>query len=142
MGNLSTYTADLIAKWLTQDTDMPSAPGIIWVSLHTADPTADGSQNEISDTGYSREATDAPGDWNYTASGTISDNSAEVIFDAFDASVGDVTHFALWDGDTQSDNALIVSELDDPRTGLGDGDFIRFQVGDLSVDPLEFGETQ
>jgi len=142
MGNLSTYTAEQITKWLTQEEDMPTAPTLVYVALHTDDPTADGSQNEITDSGYSREVTDPPSDWDYTAAGTISENSSEVVFDAFDGAVGDVTHFSLWDGSAGTANCLLVSALDDPRTGLGDGDFIRFQAGDLSVDGLEFGETQ
>lgn len=138
MTDQTTYTAEQMVQWATQNTAFDSPPSIVWVSLHTDDPTADGSQNEISDSGYSRQATDAPDDWDYDADSTSASNGVEIQFDAFDGDVGDVSHFALWDGDSETDNALFVSELNSTRTGMGSGDFIRFQTGELAVDAVEW----
>lgn len=72
----------------------------ITISLHTGDPGADGTANELATTGgsnYARKATTAA-DW--TATGATVDNDADIgIFTPNAAAAGQaVTHVGYWFG--------------------------------------------
>lgn len=111
--------------------------GIIFVSLHTADPGEDGqTANEATGTGYARVAT-AAADWNAAtdADPSVTDN-ANII--AFAQAGGDwsgganFTHFGLWATLAGAGEADFVGAgtLNTAKPVLN-GDTASFPVGDL-----------
>ena len=66
--------------------------GVTFVSLHTADPSTDGS-NEVSGGSYTREGVS----WASAASGSIS-TSASVVFDVPGSTT--ITHLGYWSAST------------------------------------------
>lgn len=73
-------------------------PAQLWVSLHTANPTDDGSGTEVSGGSYARVQRD-PGDANWSDPGPTSGathNVAAITFPAPTANWGTITHVAVW----------------------------------------------
>ena len=68
------------------------AGGVSFVSLHTADPSTDGS-SEVSGGSYTREAVS----WASAASGSVSTN-ASVVFDVPGSTT--ITHLGYWSAST------------------------------------------
>lgn len=68
------------------------ATGVTFVSLHTADPSTDGS-NEVSGGSYTRES--AP--WATAASGSVTTN-ANIVFDVPGSTT--ITHLGYWSAST------------------------------------------
>lgn len=108
-------------------------PPTIYIALSTADPTDDGSgMAEPSGNGYARVTT-AAGDWNVSASGTIT-NANDITFPEASGSWGTITHFAAFDADTAG-NMLFHGSLNESKA-VGNGDTLKFTggtPGDLSV---------
>lgn len=72
--------------------------GVMYISLHTADPGVDGqTANEVSGGSYARKVT-AASDWNAatTADPSVTTNATTLTFPTASASWGTVTHFGLW----------------------------------------------
>lgn len=68
------------------------ATGVTFVSLHTADPSTDGS-NEVSGGSYTRES--AP--WASATSGSVTTNS-NIVFDVPGSTT--ITHLGYWSAST------------------------------------------
>lgn len=68
------------------------AGGVSFVSLHTADPSTDGS-SEVSGGSYTREAVS----WDSADSGSVSSN-ASVVFDVPGSTT--ITHLGYWSAST------------------------------------------
>lgn len=103
-----------------------TAPSTVYVSLHTADPTDDGSGAEVSGGSYARTAVTfgAP-------SNGVATNSADVTFPQSTGAWGTITHVAIWDAST-SGNMLYHSTLDTSKT-IASGDVLKIASGSLSV---------
>lgn len=136
MAGASTYTKNNILKALLQGVALPLPAGT-WISLHTADPGATGT-NEVSTSAWpayvrrKAEAAGAMGTGWTTPSTGVSTNTNQLTFPSNDgAGTVTVTHFAIWDAAT-SGNCLDSAALTTPRT-LSVGDIIVFDVGSLSV---------
>lgn len=96
----------------------------VYVSLHTADPGEDGS-NEASGGSYARQAS---GGFAAAAGGTT-DNDAVIDFTSMPAET--LTHVGIWDA-VSAGNFLIGGALSASRT-TNAGDTFRIAAGDLDV---------
>jgi len=129
MSDFSSYVEEQIVNWMVGGENMPTAHTSVYVALHTADPTNDGTENEITDASYSRVETTANGDWN--RSGNTFDNVNVIEFPQAQEDWGDVSHFSLWDGPNDTDNPIAQSPLGATRTVL-EGDVPVFREGVLT----------
>jgi len=131
---LTDYTETQTIEWLVGGLDMPSAHADLYVALHTSDPgeTPDGSTEVDSNTfTYERQQTTTGSDW--TISNNTFENSVEISYPQADSNWGTITHFSLWDGSSDSDNALAKSALDTSKE-VKIGDKPIFRIGNLSGD--------
>jgi hypothetical protein len=103
-----------------------TSPTNIYVSLHTADPTDDGSGTEVSGGSYARTAVTMGAPTN--GSGT---NSADVQFPQCTSDWGSVTHIAIWDA-TTAGNMLFHTPLDTTKN-ITTGDVFKIASGSLTV---------
>ena len=129
MSDFSSYVEEEIVNWMVGGEDMPLAHSSVYVALHTNNPTNDGTENEITDASYSRVETTANGDW--TRTNNEFENAVDVEFPQAEEDWGDISHFSLWDGPSDTDNPLAQSELGTTRTVLS-GDVPVFRVGVLT----------
>ena len=99
-----------------------------YISLHTADPTDDGSGAEVSGGSYARTSASFA-----TASGTGGSvaTDADVTFPTATASWGTVTHIGIWDA-SSSGNLLYHTALDSSKT-IDTGDIFKITTGNLTV---------
>jgi len=99
-----------------------------YISLHTADPTDDGSGAEVSGGSYARTSASFA-----TASGTGGSvaTDADVTFPTATASWGTVTHIGIWDA-SSSGNLLYHTALDSSKT-IDSGDIFKITSGNLTV---------
>lgn len=103
------------------------------VKLHDADPGADGTANEVDDTGYS-EATysggwDAPAEQE-SPNGSVIANTTAVNCGTADASFT-ATHVTIWDTNSP-ENLLYAGALSD-SVPFADGNAIEFPIGNLKL---------
>jgi len=99
-----------------------------YISLHTADPTDDGSGAEVSGGSYARASASFA-----TASGTSGSiaTDADITFPTATAVWGTVTHIGIWDAST-SGNLLYHTALDSSKT-IDSGDIFKITSGNLTV---------
>ena len=104
-----------------------TAPGTLYLALHTADPAEDGSGTEVSTSGtaYARETV------TFTVSGDTATTDAAVEYAAATASFGTVTHVAIWDASTAG-NMLAYAALTSSKV-IDTGDVFRIPAGDLDI---------
>lgn len=108
-----------------------SAPASVFFSLHTADPTDDGSGTEVSGNNYARKSeTNNKTTWTVAASGALS-NDIVITFATPSGPWGTVTHFGIWDASTGG-NLLAHGALDASRAP-DDGDTVRFSANALDI---------
>lgn len=129
MSDFSSYTEEQIVNWMVGGEDMPVAHTNVYVVLHDGNPTNDGTANEITAGSYDRVETTANGDW--TKTGNSFENAVEIEFPEATELWGDVSHFSLWDGPDDTDNAIAQSALENTRT-IDEGDTPIFREGNLS----------
>jgi len=129
MSDFSSYSEELVVNWLVGGEDMPEAHSSVYIALHDGDPTNDGTENEITADSYNRAETTANGDW--TRDGNQFENAVGIEFDQAEELWGDVSHFSLWDGSTDTDNVIAYSELETTRT-VDEGDSPIFREGNLT----------
>ena len=113
----------------------PSASdGVFYISLHTADPTETGDQeeNEISYTGYARVAVArTTGGW--TVTGNTVENAAEVEFPQSSGGTGgDTNYFGIGTASTGPGN-LILSGQNTQVITVANGIQPRYSAGELTV---------
>lgn len=101
-------------------------PATIYLALFTTDPTDAGSGNEVSGSGYARQAVTFAA----AGSGTTSNSTAET-FTASGGAFGTVTHIALFDA-SSAGNLLWHGALNVSRA-IADGESIVFQIGDIDI---------
>lgn len=121
-----------IRDWLSQGTDMPTAPTDLYVALHTSDPgdTLDGS-TEVGASDYDRVQTAAGTDWD-TPNENDFTNANEISFGEATNDWGDISHFSLWDGADDTTNPLVATALTQTKT-INSGDQVVFNAGELTV---------
>jgi len=104
-----------------------TAPGTLYLGLHTANPDEDASGAEVSTSGtaYVRKSLA------FTVSGNTASNSAAVEFDTATDNFGTVTHVAVWDAES-SGNMLAYAELTSSKV-IETGDVFRVPTGDLDI---------
>ena len=99
-----------------------------YISLHTADPTDDGSGAEVSGGSYARTSASFA-----TAAGTSGSiaTDADVTFPTATDGWGTVTHIGIWDA-SSSGNLLYHTALDASKT-IDSGDIFKITSGNLTV---------
>jgi hypothetical protein len=104
-----------------------TAPGTLYLALHTANPDEDGSGAEVSTSGtaYARQTVA------FTVSGNTATTSAAVEYSTATANFGTVSHVGVWDALT-SGNLLAYAALTSSKT-IETGDVFRVPAGDLDI---------
>jgi len=128
MGSLSNYAENKILDHLVGKTSftMPVA----WIALSTADPTDDASGiSEPSGNGYARVETSAS-DWDAAASGATA-NAAAITFPTASGSWGTISHFAIYDAETDG-NMLAHGSVTTP-TAISTNQIPTFAIGELDI---------
>jgi hypothetical protein len=133
MSKMSDYLEVELRKHLFR-TGSFTKPSELHISLHTADPTDDGSGTEVSGGSYARVQRD-PLDANWTAASAtdgVTDNAAAITFPAPTGNWGSITHFGIWDA-ASGGNLLIHGALTTPKT-VNNGDAApSFATGALDI---------
>lgn len=103
-----------------------TAPIAVYISLHTADPTDDGSGTEVSGNAYVRQAATfgAP-------SNGVSTTTADITFPQATGSWGTVSYIAIWDAESTG-NMLYHTPLDVAKA-IDTGDIFKIAAGSLTV---------
>jgi hypothetical protein len=143
MGGFSNYLEDAFLKWLFRNTDVPSQPANVFISLHSADP-ADTGGDELSGGAYARvtascgtAGTGAGSDWDAPAvSGTtyVCSNNTELAFPVATAdwfSGSDIGWFGIFDANT-SGNFLGGAALTTAKPVLS-GDQAKFPADSITL---------
>lgn len=130
MSDLTDYAETEIRDWMSQGTDPDTAPGNLYVALHTSDPgdSPDGS-TEVGAGDYDRVSTTTGTDWNTPGSNDFQ-NANEISFGTATSNWGTVSHVSLWDAATGG-NCLAAFALDSSKT-IDTDDEATFAAGDLS----------
>lgn len=125
MSEMSNYLENALINAVLRNTSYTS-PTTTYVSLHTADPTDDGSGTEVSGGSYARTA----GTYGSPSNG-VTTNSAAIEFPQCTSTWGTVSHIGIWDAST-SGNLLFHTALDSSKT-IETGDIFKIASGSLSV---------
>jgi hypothetical protein len=125
MAEISNYLEDALINGTLRGTTF-TAPAAVYVSLHTADPTDDGSGAEVSGGSYIRQAATfgAP-------SNGVSTTTADITFPQATASYGTVGWIGIWDAQTTG-NMLYHTALDTSKA-IDTGDIFKIASGSLTV---------
>lgn len=104
-----------------------TAPGTLYLALHTANPDEDGSGTEVSTSGtaYARQTVA------FTVSGNTATTSGAVEYATATANFGTVSHVGVWDASTAG-NLLAYAALTSSKT-IETGDVFRVPAGDLDI---------
>jgi hypothetical protein len=125
MAEMSNYLENALINATLRATTFTS-PATVYVSLHTADPTDDGSGTEVSGGSYARKSATFA-----SPSNGASSTSADVTFDQATGSWGTITHIGLWDNST-SGNLLYHTALSASKA-IATGDIFKIASGSLTV---------
>lgn len=125
MAEMSNYLENALINATLRATTFTS-PATVYVSLHTADPTDDGSGTEVSGGSYARQSASfaAP-------SNGASATNADITFPQATGNWGTVTHIGIWDAST-SGNLYYHTALDASKT-IDTGDIFKIASGSLTV---------
>ena len=104
-----------------------TAPGTLYLGLHTSNPAEDDSGTEVSTSGtaYARQTVA------FTTSGDTTSNTAAVEYPAATASYGTVSHVGVYDALTAG-NLLAYGALTTSKA-IATGDVLRIPAGDLDI---------
>lgn len=124
---VTTYLGGEWMKYGFTTTAMGTRPTTWHVALHDGDPSAAGTANEITDSGYARVATT-----DLTRSGsTVTNSTGAVTFAAIDDAEVTITHASIWDASTAG-NCLFYGALAVSKT-LAVGDALVFATNELEL---------
>lgn len=125
MAEMSNYLENALINATLRATTFTS-PAVVYVSLHTADPTDAGTGTEVSGGSYARQSATfaAP-------SNGASATNADVTFPQATGNWGTVTHIGIWDALTTG-NLLYHTQLDASKT-IDTGDIFKIASGSLTV---------
>jgi len=104
-----------------------TAPGTLYLGLHTSNPAEDDSGTEVSTSGtaYARQTVA------FTTSGDTTSNTSAVEYPTATASYGTVSHVGVYDASTAGNllsyGALTISKA------IATGDVLRIPAGDLDI---------
>jgi len=104
-----------------------TAPGTLYLGLHTSNPAEDNSGTEVSTSGtaYARQTVA------FTTSGDTTSNTAAVEYPTATASYGTVSHVGVYDAPTAG-NLLAYGALTISKA-IATGDVLRIPAGDLDI---------
>lgn len=104
-----------------------TAPGTLYLGLHTSNPAEDDSGTEVSTSGtaYARQTVA------FTTSGDTTSNTAAVEYPTATASYGTVSHVGVYDASTAG-NLLAYGALTTSKA-IATGDVLRIPAGDLDI---------
>ena len=104
-----------------------TAPGTLYLGLHTSNPAEDDSGTEVSTSGtaYARQTVA------FTTSGDTTSNTAAVEYPTATASYGTVSHVGVYDASTAG-NLLAYGALTTSKA-IATGDVLRIPTGDLDI---------
>lgn len=142
MTDLTDYFEESIMQWCFHGSAFDTAPGTLYIALHTDDPNATGDntepgdQNEVGASDYDRADVTVDGSTftqgtNGTA--TTMENANEIAFGTATSDWGTVSHFSIWTSADGTGDCLWASDLSSSKT-VNTDDEIRFQAGDLSAE--------
>ena len=125
MAEMSNYLENALINATLRATNF-TAPTAVYISLHTADPTDDGSGTEVSGNAYVRQAATfgAP-------SNGVSTTTADITFPQATGSWGTVSYIAIWDAESTG-NMLYHTPLDVAKA-IDTGDIFKIAAGSLTV---------
>lgn len=110
------------------------AYGTLYISLHTADPTAGGTQtnNETAYSNYTRQAVvQTAGGW--TVAGTSSSNAALITFPACGVTGSTVTYVAIGQSNTGGAGQILYSGVLNQSLVIATGVSPQFAINALTV---------
>jgi hypothetical protein len=125
MAEISNYLENALINATLRNTSYTS-PAVVYVALHTADPTDAGTGTEVSGGSYARQAATfgAP-------SNGVSTTTADISFPQATASYGTVGWIAIRDA-ISGGNMLYYTALDASKT-IDTGDIFKIAAGSLTV---------
>jgi len=125
MAEISNYLENALINATLRNTTFTS-PAVVYVSLHTADPTDAGTGTEVSGGSYIRQSATfgAP-------SNGVSTTTADISYPQATASYGTVGWIGIWDAQT-SGNMLYHTALDTSKA-IDTGDIFKIAAGSLTV---------
>ena len=125
MAEISNYLENALINGTLRATTF-TAPTTVYISLHTADPTDDGSGTEVSGGSYIRQSATfaAP-------SNGASASNADVIFPQATGNWGTIGWIGIWDAQTTG-NMLYHTALDASKA-IDTGDIFKIASGSLTV---------
>lgn len=139
MSDIASHLESEVLNWCFQATDMATAPGTLYVALHTADPGSDGTSSELDSSsgasGYSRYEASAPGEFTAPSGSdpTSVSNDGDFVFNEATGDWPTVTHVSIWDTADSTGNALWKGDLDNSRDVVSGDQFV-LRSGSLTVD--------
>lgn len=136
----SSYLATRTLNWLRgvtngASTGMPSAPGTLYISLHSANPSSAGTTADVTTTIASGRGSIPASNWSSPAAATSPatgfeiSNTAAVSITSNAIGGATVTNFGIWDSATGG-NFLEYGSLSSPLT-VAAGDTVSFAIGQL-----------
>lgn len=135
MSAMSDYLENTLANFVLGSQSF-SKPGTVYLALYTGAPSDSGGGTEVSSglSGYSRLAvTNNATNWpNAHPTTGVKTNGTVFTFPTALTNWGTITHFAIFDAPTGSNNMLYWGALSTGRV-INAGDTPRFAVGDLEV---------
>lgn len=123
--SFSDYLEDAVLDHVFRNTALTS-PTTVYVALYTATPSDAGGGTEVSGGSYARTA----GTFGAASGGAIA-NSSAVTFPQASGSWGTVTHFGIFDA--QTDGNLLAWAALDTGKAIGADDTAEFAIGDLEI---------
>lgn len=134
----SQYFATQVLNWV-KGSPFPTALSNVYVSLHTGDPGAAGTSNDVTATikgsatrttvssaAFTAVASASGGGFEVTNTGVV-----QITTSAVNTTTQTVTHFGIWDAST-SGNFLASGALTTP-VGVQLGDTVQFNIGAMAV---------
>ena len=125
MAEMSNYLENALINATLRATTFTS-PATVYVSLHTADPTDDGSGTEVSGGSYARQSATFA-----SPSNGASATNADVTFPQATGNWGTVSHIGIWDN-SSGGNLYYHTQLDASKS-IDTGDIFKIASGSLTV---------
>lgn len=134
VSDFTDYMETAIRDWMSQGTAMDSAPGTVYVALHTSDPgeSPDGS-TEVSASDYGRVDVTTGSGFSTSLNPTQFSNANELAFGEATNDWGTISHVSLWTSNDTTGDCLASFALSSTKT-INSGDEAIFNAGDLSFE--------
>lgn len=135
MSDFTDYLETTIRDWMSQGTAFPSAPGTLYIGLHTSDPgeSPDGS-TEVSAADYSRADVTTGAGFNTTLNPTAFENANEVSFGVASNDWGTISHVSLHTSTVGGGGDFLATYALSSNKTINTDDEAVFRAGDLSFE--------